>query len=182
MNDFEKIKSLSAIIPAFNEETIIEKSILLLHEKLKSIAKNYEIIVVDDGSSDRTPDILKELASKINELKFIRNDVNQGLGFSLRKAFSIASQELIFYTDADLPIDYNDIYRAVKILKETNADFLAGFRYNRYSESIYRIIYSSAMAIFQASHSHPAIGPSSVSANLVPQIRAAPRAEIPKIL
>lgn len=142
MTDIEKIKSLSVIIPAFNEEAIIEKSISLLFDELNKIAEDYEIIVVDDCSFDRTPNILEKLASKINDLKFVHNDVNEGLGSSLRKGFSMASKELVFYTDADLPIDYDEIYRAVKILKETRADFITGFRFNRTQEPIYRIVCS----------------------------------------
>lgn len=142
MDDSKKIKSLSVIIPAFNEEAIIEASISLLDDKLKSIARDYEIIVIDDGSSDKTLTILKKLASKIKELKIIHNNTNQGFGASLRKGFSIASEDLVFYTDADLPIDYDEIHKAVKILEDSKADFLTAFKYNRASEPVYRIILS----------------------------------------
>ncbi|MDP2924118.1 MAG: glycosyltransferase family 2 protein [Candidatus Omnitrophota bacterium] len=142
MDNDKKIQSLSVIIPAFNEEEIIEESILLLYDKLKNNVMDYEIIVVDDGSNDETSYIARQLSLVIKDLKLINNHTNQGYGSALRKGFSIASKELVFYTDADLPIDYEEIFKAETILRETGSDFIAGFRYNRTVEPIYRIIYS----------------------------------------
>jgi len=142
MDNDKKIESLSVVIPAFNEESIIEKSIVLLHDKLNGLALDYEIIVIDDCSSDNTANILKNLALRINNLKVLHNSRHQGLGGTLKTGFSLASKELVFYTDADMPIDYQDIYNAVKFLRETNADVITAFKKNRYEESIYRNINS----------------------------------------
>jgi len=142
MDNSRKTKSLSVIIPAFNEEKIIKQSISLLNDELKRVAEDYEIIVIDDDSSDQTPPILEKLSAKISELKIVRNNTNQGLGNSLRKGFSLASKDLVFYTDADLPIDYGQIIKAVNVLEGSRAEILTAFRRNKTSEPLYRIIYS----------------------------------------
>ncbi len=142
MSFHEKIKSISVVIPAFNEELVIAKSITLLDDELKSMAEDYEIIVIDDGSYDKTADMLSELACKNSRLVIMRNDRNFGLGASLRKGFSAVSKEIVFYTDADLPIKYSEICTAVKILEQDNADFISGFKSNHDRDSIHRIVYS----------------------------------------
>jgi len=139
----KKIKSISVVIPAFNEDLIIAKSITLLDNELKSMAEDYEIIVVDDGSYDKTRDILSELACKNSRLTIMRNDYNSGLGVSLRKGFNAASKKLVFYTDADLPIKYSEIYIAAEILEENDLDFISGFKNNNDQDPIYRIVYSA---------------------------------------
>jgi len=136
------MKSLSVVIPAFNEEALIERSLLLLNEELNTTIEDYEIIVINDGSFDRTPYILKELTSKIIHLKVIDNETNQGLGAALRKGFFSASKALVFYTDADMPIDYGMIHKAIEFLEKTHADLVMGFRGKRFDESLHRLTYS----------------------------------------
>lgn len=138
----KKIKSLSVVIPAYNEEKIIKKNILLLNDILKTSCEDYEIIVVDDGSTDNTATLLKELTFDIKELKVLRNEMNQKLGSALRKGFSIASKELVFYTDADMPIDYSEIYRACEVLELSQADLIVGVRRKTKSESALRALCS----------------------------------------
>jgi len=141
--DSKKINSLSIVLPVYNEERIINKNILFLNNTLKTICKDYEIIVVDDCSIDRSPEILITMSSQIEKLKVTRNVSNQGLGDTLRKGFSMVTKELVFYTDMDLPFDCSQIYRAVEILETTKADMVAGVRRNRIKEeSVVRILCS----------------------------------------
>ncbi len=133
-NTTKKINSLSAVIPAYNEEKLINKSILLLNSVLKTEAKDYEIIVIDDGSTDNTLGLLKELSFNIPELKIIHNESNQGLGGALRKGFQAVSKELVLYTDADMPVDYSQITRIAEILESSGVQMVIGFRQTRASE------------------------------------------------
>jgi len=137
-----KIQSISVVIPVFNEESIIEKSITSLHETLVDSAASFEIITVDDGSSDNSYDILEKLNKKLSYLKIIHNIENRGLGFSLRKAYALAQNELIFYTGADLPIKYNEIQNTVRLLNKNKSDLVIGCRKNRKGDPFYRYIYS----------------------------------------
>jgi len=126
-----KIKnSLSVVIPAFNEECVIQENILLLDALLKSAFREYEIIVIDDCSMDNTLELLTQLSSSIKELKILHNDSNCGLGVTLRRGFLAANKELVFYTDADKPVDYREIYRAVGIIINTGSELVIGFSRN----------------------------------------------------
>lgn len=138
----DKIKSISVVIPAYNEEAIIKESIISLHRVLTNTANSFEIIVIDDGSVDQTLSILNGLLSSLSHLRILHNDLNSGLGFSIRKGFSAAQEELIFYTDADMPIDYMQIYKAVSLLNDAGADLVCGYRKNRGGEPFHRTVYS----------------------------------------
>lgn len=139
-----KIRSLTVVIPIFNEEAIIERSLTTLSDVLKTICLDYEILVVDDGSTDGTPEILRRLASSIEGLKILRNSRNEGLGGALCHGFKNASKEVIFYIDADMPFQYAEILRAVEILEESRAEGVAGFRINREREPFFRRFSSMA--------------------------------------
>ncbi|MEI6832067.1 MAG: glycosyltransferase [Candidatus Omnitrophota bacterium] len=137
-----KSHSLSVVVPAYNEEKIIETSIKALNTKLAAICDDYEIILVDDGSIDRTPEIAALLSSKLEFLKIIRNTQNQGIGTCLRKGFAAVSKELVLYIDADMPFDYDEISKAIIALDLAQADLVVGLRINRREESVLRYICS----------------------------------------
>src|SRR5258708_3398616 len=92
--------SLSVVIPAFNEELLIERTITALEDAIEGRITDYEIVIVDDGSTDRTAEILDRLGSSRPALKVIRHAHNLFLGSALRTGFSHASKDLILYTDA----------------------------------------------------------------------------------
>ncbi len=87
---------LSVVIPAYNEELAIEKEIAGLHEVLRATGLSYEVIVVDDGSKDRTA----EIAARC-ECRLLRNGRNRGYGASLKRGIAAAHAERILITDAD---------------------------------------------------------------------------------
>jgi glycosyltransferase involved in cell wall biosynthesis len=138
----EPFPSLSVVIPAFNEELLIERTITALKEALEGRIADYEIVVVDDGSTDRTAEILDRLAATHPALKVFRHPHNLFLGSALRTGFSHATKELIFYTDADLPVDFRELFRGYEIMQATRCDVVAGVRANRGGESALRSIVS----------------------------------------
>jgi len=139
-----KIESISVIMPAYNEEKIIRESITHLAGTLQKIAEDYEIIVIDDSSTDATAKILKDLSSEVKNLAIITNSTNEQLGGSLRKGFSRASKDLVFYTDADMPVDYGEILRAARVMEGGRYDGVFGFRRTREGESLLRVAASAA--------------------------------------
>lgn len=141
--DFQKVRSLSVVIPAFNEERLIEESVALLEGVLKKILSDYEIIVVDDGSTDSTAKILERLSSKIKRLKYVVHKRNQGLGAAVRKGTELASKEVVLYVDADMPVDYAKIDQAIDLLVTSHADMVFGGRCNRVYDSKVRLLLSS---------------------------------------
>lgn len=90
----------SVIVPAYNEEGAIERTIQTLAAELKTDLA-YEIIVVDDGSSDNTAAVLANLATRFERLRVVQHEVNRGYGAALKTGMRYAASELIAITDAD---------------------------------------------------------------------------------
>lgn len=89
--------NLSVIVPAFNEEKAIEKSIGALRSELKKLNLNYEIIVVNDGSNDNTQEIL----NKIDGIKIVRHRKNKGNGAAIKTGIKVALHDHVLFFDAD---------------------------------------------------------------------------------
>jgi len=139
MNE-KKLFSISVVIPAYNEEAYIQTTIEELTPILEEISTAWEIIVIDDASTDNTQKILGELSKKDNRLKILRNSVNSQLGISLKRGFFAAKQDLVCYIDADLPFDFIELKRAVRYMKR--CDILCAYRHDRTCEGLKRIVYS----------------------------------------
>lgn len=125
---------LSVIIPAFNEETGIE---LVVSELLASAQKSAllcEVIVVNDGSTDRTEDVL----SKISGIKVIHHRHNRGYGAALKTGINHAQYELICITDADGTYPNNTIPSLYQYILEGNFDMVVGARKARDSAYLRR--------------------------------------------
>ncbi len=121
---------ISVVIPAYNEE----ENIPVLYEKLKrvldSMGEDYEILFVDDGSYDRTPEILKELARKDGRVKVIRFRRNYGQTAAMYAGFEHARGDVIVTMDADLQNDPEDIPKLLQKLEE-GYDIVSGWRKDR---------------------------------------------------
>ncbi|MCM8763532.1 MAG: glycosyltransferase family 2 protein, partial [Candidatus Omnitrophica bacterium] len=120
---------LSIIIPLYNEE----KNIFPLYERLKAVlsflGKEYEIIFIDDGSEDKSFEVLRELKSKDSCVKIIKFRRNYGQTSALDAGFRNARGETIISMDADLQNDPQDIPRLLEALK--NSDVVCGWRKKR---------------------------------------------------
>ncbi len=102
---------LSIIIPAYNEEKRIEKTIQNIVSYLaKKFADNYEIIIVDDRSKDKTVEIVKKLSRENEKIKIMVNEENYGKGYSVKKGMLNAQGKYLLFSDADLstPIEELD--------------------------------------------------------------------------
>ena len=135
-------QSLSVVIPAYNEESCIEACVTALETVLKDISNQFEIIVVNDGSTDRTAAILEDLKRPRPHLMVVHHERNQGLGQTLRSGFSRCRNAVTFYSDADLPFDFFELGRALRVMVLKNADVVVGFRHDRTDEGFRRIFYS----------------------------------------
>jgi len=92
---------LSIVIPAYNEENRLPKTLLKIDGYLRKQNYEYEIIVVNDGSEDKTAEIVKKLEIEINGLRLIDNKKNQGKGFVVRQGLLEAKGEIRLFSDAD---------------------------------------------------------------------------------
>lgn len=134
--------SISLVIPVYNEEENIERTIRVACEVLDKTGSDYELILVDDASTDETPQILERLAKTNLKLRVIRHPENQNLGGALRTGFSKAEKDFVVYSDADLPFDFHDIERAIHVIQTVGADIVTAYRHDRTSDVWYRILYS----------------------------------------
>jgi len=135
---YPKNKSISVFFPAFNDEGSIA---LLVHKTLAllpQIADDYEIVVVNDGSSDGTTAVLDELACQYECVKVIHHHRNLGYGGALRTGFRHATKEWIFYTDGDGQYDVNELLRLIPLMSE-GIDIVNGYKIKR-SDSKRRVV------------------------------------------
>jgi glycosyltransferase involved in cell wall biosynthesis len=135
--------SLSVVLPMYNEEQYIRRSVHAARVILSEIAPDHEIIVVDDASTDRTGAIADELAAADPHVVVLHNPRNRTLGGTLRTGFAAACKDYVLYTDADLPFDIQEVGRALRLLEYQEADLLAAYRFNRTSEGPLRTLYSA---------------------------------------
>ncbi|MGD9639547.1 MAG: glycosyltransferase family 2 protein [Alphaproteobacteria bacterium] len=134
--DSMKVNSLSVFFPAFNEEKNIAATVVRADEVLKNLKlKNYEIIVVNDGSSDKTAEVVLKLAQKNSHIRLVNHQRNRGYGGALKTGFSQSKYEWVAFADSDGQFDFADIK---KFLAEAeNADLVLGFRIKR-ADSLFR--------------------------------------------
>ena len=119
---------LSIIIPVFNEEKTVEKLIEEVWKvELPQVEK--EIIVVDDGSTDATPEILKRVKNRYPELKVVFKKKNEGKGSAIRRGLKEVTGDLVVFQDADLEYDPRDYPLLMKPILEGKADVVYGSRF-----------------------------------------------------
>jgi dolichyl-phosphate beta-glucosyltransferase len=111
MNKDQTRSRLTLILPAYNEETLIGSSLDELIKQVSSHHLEADLIVVDDGSLDRTSQIVSEYKTRYPQISLLRNDRNRGKGYSVRRAVLQSSAGVIIFIDADLPYDFESIKR-----------------------------------------------------------------------
>jgi len=114
---------VSVVIPVFNEEATVGNIVTRTKKTLEQLRVSYEILVVDDGSDDRSADIAQEL--KAHVLK----KAHQGKGFALRSGFRQAKGELVVTLDADGSHQPEEIPMVLRYIREGKADFVVGSRF-----------------------------------------------------
>ncbi len=119
---------LSLVIPAYNEEDIIGETIDEVVEYLDDRGIGYEVIVVSDGSKDRTAEVVLERAKKHRRLRLIGNDTNSGKGFSVRQGCLAARGEVVVFTDADLSYPISEVEKPLELITSGKADVAIGSR------------------------------------------------------
>ena len=127
----EKIarRSLTAVLPAHNEEAAIAATVSGVLEALAGWLVDFEVIVVDDGSRDRTGAILDKIAAADPHLKVIHHPTNQGYGAALASGFATSSKDLVLFMDSDGQFDIYDLARFFPLLAEYDA--VLGYRVKR---------------------------------------------------
>ena len=127
----KKIKALSVFFPAYNVETLISKTLERAFKVVPQVAETYEIIVIDDGSTDGTGGVLGKFKKKHPELKVITHRKNRGYGGAIKSGLYGAKHAWIAYTDGDGQFDISEITKLTGKQEQTNADLVIGYYLKR---------------------------------------------------
>lgn len=124
-----RVSSLSVFLPCYNEQENVRPLTQKTIEVLERVADDYEIILVDDGSRDATPEVVDALAAEHARVRVVHHEVNKGYGAALRTGFAAAGKELVFYTDGDGQFDIGELPRLLE--KIGDCDIVSAYRINR---------------------------------------------------
>ncbi len=143
----EPFRKLSIFFPMWNEEAYIHRAVGYAKEECELLIASgeildYEVIVVDDASTDRTPLMAEEMAEADPHVRVVHHPVNRKLGGSMKTGFAAATGDLVLYSDADLPFDMAEVGQAVRLLRYYEADIVSAYRHDRTGEGSSRAIYT----------------------------------------
>jgi dolichyl-phosphate beta-glucosyltransferase len=120
----------SIIIPAYNESARLGATLDRVLQYVSAQQWDAEIIVVNDGSRDRTPDLVREYASKNSCVRLLENPGNRGKGYSVRNGMLHASGEILFFSDADLSAPIEESPKLIAAI-QAGSDIAIGSRWVR---------------------------------------------------
>ena len=132
-----KLKEISVFFPAYNEEANISSTVEKAIDFLPAVADKWEIIVVNDGSKDKTEEVVKTLIKKEKRISLINHYPNKGYGEAIKSGLYGAKYEWIFYTDSDGQFNFEEINNFIPATE--NSQIIVGFRINRQDSLIRKI-------------------------------------------
>lgn len=121
--------TLSVVLPAYDEQDNVARSVASVTDVAERLFADHEVIVVDDGSTDQTAQIVRRLAMDDPRIRLVQHEVNRGYGEALRTGFTEARMDLVFMTDADNQFDVWELGRFLPWIERT--DVVVGYRVDR---------------------------------------------------
>lgn len=141
----KKLSSLSVFLPTFNEEQNIAHVVEQIYSFLPKIATTFEILVINDGSTDRTKKIVTQLQQSIPCLRLVSHTSNRGYGSALKTGFKNSQYEWIFFTDSDNQFDIRELKQFVPFTREYSV--IIGHRKKR-AEGPRRALFAYCFKLF----------------------------------
>lgn len=136
----ENSKSITVMVPAYNEEKNLARAVNKVDRVVKSLFKDYEILIFDDCSTDTTGEIAKELAKNNKRISIIHNKHNMGVGYSYRKGMKISKKKYYTMVSGEGEVYASSLRKILSRVGE--ADMLISYIYNPEVRSLYRRILS----------------------------------------
>lgn len=130
----QKLKELSVFFPFWNEEKNVERVVTTAIPVVREYAEKWEIIMVDDGSKDKTLEVMKKLEREHKNLKVVSHFPNRGYGAALREGFTHAKYDVVVFADGDGQFDFSELSKFVKEISD--ADLVIGFRKKRRDKNL----------------------------------------------
>ncbi|MEK7526336.1 MAG: glycosyltransferase family 2 protein [Patescibacteria group bacterium] len=135
------IDQLSVFFPSYNEEGNVETTVNKAKTVLEKIAREWEIIIVNDGSKDKTGEIADRLAKTDKRIRVIHLNPNRGYGGAFKAGFYAARYSWITFTDADGQFDFSEVTNFIEKQRQTKADLVIGY-YKKRQVSKFKILTS----------------------------------------
>ena len=147
----DAVRSVSAFFPCYNDEHTIATMVHDVRGALVGAVDDVEIIVIDDGSTDGSVAVLRQLTSEVPELRLVEHEENRGYGGALRSGFAAATKEWVFYTDGDAQYDAREVVRCIDAARP-DVDVVQGYKIGRgdawYRKVIGRIYHHAVKWLF----------------------------------
>ena len=129
--------SISVFFPCYNEQENVGRTVEKALEVMQKLNADFEVIIVDDGSSDGTGQIADEIAGRDGRVKVVHHEGNLGYGAALQSGFKAATKELVFYTDGDGQFEINEMPPLLALMEQY--DIVSCYRLNRQDSLIRKI-------------------------------------------
>jgi len=133
----QKNHSISVFFPCYNEQENIGRTVEKALVVMEKLDMDFEVIIIDDGSSDNTGEIADELAGRDKRIKVVHHSRNLGYGAALQSGFATATKEFVFYTDGDGQFDISEMPPLLPLMEQY--DIVSCFRLNRRDPLIRKI-------------------------------------------
>lgn len=135
--------SVSLVLPAWNEaeglDHWLEDAVVALESLVASgLVGRFEVVVVDDGSTDATAEVVTRAADRRPGIRLVSHDRNRGVGAGLRTGLQAATGDFVVSTDADMPVDLAEIGPALRLIQAGEAELVAGSRIERSEDGLVR--------------------------------------------
>lgn len=139
--------TLSVFFPMWNEEDCIHAAIGAARDVCTEMVSageisDFELVIVDDASTDSTPQLADALAAADPRVRVVHHAQNRKLGGSIKTGLATCTGDYVLYTDADLPWDMAELRRALRVMRAHGADLLCAYRLDRTGEGAVRTVYS----------------------------------------
>ena len=129
---------LSVFFPAYNDSGTIASLVIAAVQTAGTLTPDFEVLVIDDGSTDSTAQVIDELARVYPQVRAIHHQQNRGYGGALRTGFSSATKDLVFYTDGDAQYDPREMTRLWEKMGP-GVDLVNGYKISR-SDPLHRVV------------------------------------------
>ena len=133
----QSVRGITVFFPCYNEQDNVARTVERAFEVLEKLNADFEVIIVDDGSTDNTGRIADEIAGRNNRVRVVHHHPNLGYGAALQSGFKAATKELVFYTDGDGQFDIREMPPLLPLMDK--ADIVSCYRLNRQDNLVRRI-------------------------------------------
>ena len=137
MDNSSTENSISVFFPCYNEQDNVARTTEQALDVLEKLGIDFEVIIVNDGSSDNTAEIADGIANRNNMVKVVHHPTNLGYGAALQSGFKAATKELVFYTDGDGQFDIAEMPKLLELIEQF--DIVSGYRLDRQDNLLRKI-------------------------------------------